>query len=124
MPPGSRYPGGRKYPCHWCRKAFDTYPELTSHHSTCTEKPSNQKGAQPVSESFHCPHEACESTYTTFENLQTHLRHCNLLKEAAEFAEGIRFRDDIDSEAARELRKADFEKWCRENGRDADADAA
>lgn len=114
-------PGGRRnYPCHWCRKRFDTYSELTAHHEGCTEKPSAKapdEQAGPVTTDFKCPHEACTSTYTTYENLQTHLRHCRLLKEAAEFADVLRFRDDVDSEGARLLRQADFERWCEENGR-------
>lgn len=125
-------PGKQRFVCHWCRSVFGTYPELTSHHSGCPQRPTNtggssippdlQKGA-PVSDRFHCPHEACDSNFGSFDSLQTHLNHCPRLREARDFADGVIFRDDIDSELAKAQREADFEKWCRENGRAVD-DAA
>lgn len=116
-------PGKQRFLCHWCRNVFGTYAEMTSHHSSCPEKPTNrgsippdlQKGAPVSDDRFHCPHEACDSNFGSFDSLQTHLNHCPKLREARDFADHIRFRDDIDGESAKALREADFEAWCRQH---------
>ena len=111
MMPGK--PG--KYVCHWCRVGFGSYGELNKHHETCAAKPSAQTPPEPTD--FHCPHEQCPDVRSTWEGMQNHLVHCHYIAKDADFADHIRFRDDIDSEVARELRQADFDKWCEENGR-------
>lgn len=120
------FPGNpNKYVCQWCRVAHATYGELTKHHEECKAKPTGKwdTSKSPDDQTgtpadFRCPHEACGNSYGSFDSLQTHLPHCPHIKEAREFADHVRFRDDIDGEAARELRNADFERWCTDNGYD------
>ena len=110
----------RKYRCQWCFTAYATYGELTKHFEDCKAKPQVQP---PKQTTFHCPHPACESSYTSFELLQSHVNVCQTLSKARDLADALICREDIGGETARALREADFEKWCRENGREVD-DAA